>query len=167
MDERGSLVEIVKTPYVDNVETNPPFLSESVVVDASPDTVAVFDPVPPPLLNESSENLGRGLRDKRQSVRFQDYVTYNATWKDNAHHAPIASPVESSSLVQGTSRYPINAGIKPSIYKQAVKDKVWRGALSFEYDALEELLVLLIYLLAKKLLVISGCTRLNIMLMGL
>lgn len=118
----------------------------------------VSDDVPSSTSKESSENLGRGLREKPPSVKLHEYVTYNAYSKDTPHHAPIAAPVETSSSIQGTSLYPINAffsdssfssahqaflaaviaGVEPTSYKKAVKDKVWRGAMSSEYEALKE-----------------------------
>lgn len=62
-------------------------------------------------VNETSEPaLGRGCRDKRPSVKFKDYVNYNASCLTKPHHdhtAPMAKS-ESSTKASGINTpYPL------------------------------------------------------------
>ncbi|CAA7039177.1 unnamed protein product [Microthlaspi erraticum] len=101
--------------------------------------------------------LGRGLRQRSESVKLRDYVTYNVVCNQDPHHAP-PDPTSQSSSVQGTSLYPlshyisddsfspgqraffaaITARDEPKHFKDAVRIKVWNNAMRTEVDALEQ-----------------------------
>lgn len=103
------------------------------------------------------KEFGRGQREKKQSVKLRDYVTYNAVQQSNTHHV-LSDPItETSYLVQGNSLYPlvdyisdshfstthkaflaaVTAGVEPKSFKEAVKDKRWTEVMSKEVDAFE------------------------------
>lgn len=86
--------------------------------------------------------LGRGLREKRPSVKLQDFVTYHTTAMSNKHTSPLIGPISvGSSAVQGNTLYPIQyytcddvfsayhrvflaavtAGVEPKIFKEQWK----------------------------------------------
>ncbi|CAA7047384.1 unnamed protein product [Microthlaspi erraticum] len=105
----------------------------------------------------SDPPLGRGLRQRSESVKLHDYITYNVVCSQDPHHAP-PDPTSTSSSVQGTSLYPlshyisdesfspeqraffaaITAGEEPKHFKDAVRMKVWNNAMGTEVDALEQ-----------------------------
>ena len=109
-------------------------------------------PVPPALLSPpaSTDDLGRGLRDKRPSVLLRDFVT---------HTVQSSSPSEcsSSSTSSSDTPYPIahyvncnkfsprhrvflaaiTEGIEPRSFKEAMQDEGWREAMQKEIAALE------------------------------
>ena len=110
-------------------------------------------PVPPALLSPpaSTDDLGRGLRDKRPSVLLRDFVT---------HTVQSSSPSECSSSSTSSSGTPypiahyvncnkfsprhrvflaaITEGIEPRSFKEAMQDEGWREAMQKEIAALED-----------------------------
>ncbi|XP_010412651.1 PREDICTED: uncharacterized protein LOC104698984 [Camelina sativa] len=121
----------------------------------SPDSVSAIVSVPQSVPTPPSKHC-KSIRTTQPSVRLQDYVLYNATHTPS-HHALPGSPTQSSTLVQGTSPYPltdfvsdenfspshhaylavITANTEPKHFKEAVKIKVWNDAVVKEVDALE------------------------------
>ena len=61
-----------------------------------------------PLVSETSENLGRGRREKTQSVLLKDFLLYSAPSTSYAHHALPNSNMLSSSNDPCISIYPIS-----------------------------------------------------------
>ena len=121
-----------------NIEQSP----LNVVVPASP---AVNTPV----VQAEEEVLGRGQRPRVPSVKLKDYVMYNAIHLENPSLTPACSSSHPHETVRGNSLYPltdyitdenfslahraflaaVTAGVEPRSYSQAVKDKIWRGAM--------------------------------------
>ena len=105
--------------------------------------------------------VGRGCREKRQSVRLRDYVNYNACCitEEQPHHDLTASIPESESLstVRGTL-YPLTNYIsdnkfspahkaflesitnvrEPRNFKEAMEQEIWRDSMKKEINAFEE-----------------------------
>ena len=109
-------------------------------------------PVPPALLSPpaSTDDLGRGLQNKRPSVLLRDFVT-------NTIQSLSPSECSSSSTSSSDTPYPIahyvncnkfsprhrvfltaiTEGIEPRSFKEAMQDEGWREAMQKEIAALE------------------------------
>lgn len=106
------------------------------------------------------ENLGRGCREKKQSVRLKDFIAYNATQVDPDIHHTLSSCTHQSSIPgpPGTSLYPlidfvsddqfsqghktfltaITTASEPKNFNEAVTQKVFRDSMVVEVEALED-----------------------------
>ena len=106
------------------------------------------------------ENLGRGCREKKQSVRLKDFVAYNAALVDpDTHHTLyVCSHQSSMPALPGTSLYllsdfvsddqfspghkgyltALTTASEPKNYKEAVVQKVFRDSMITEVEALED-----------------------------
>ena len=104
---------------------------------------------------ETDGHLGRGRREKKQSVLLSPYVLYSAQHNDKPPSSPASTPCPSKS---GTSLYPltkymschrlspamqsfsatITEHFEPKSYREAVKHKIWRGSMKHEIVALED-----------------------------
>ena len=146
---RGSDSDVVIAPEVEppdeSVTETKIKADEAVVTDVSD--------------GSQEEQLGRGHRVSKPSVRLKDYVAYNSQCLDK-HNAPLVPPAtpSRSSTVQGTSSYPISAYVpdalfsekhqvflaaisserEPRNFKEAMLDPLFREAMSAEVVALEE-----------------------------
>lgn len=126
-------------------------------------------------------------RPSNPPIKLQDHVTHNAKVLNPIHTS--YSLDQSSETVQGNSTwYPLanfvsnigfsplhqaflaslTAGTEPTSFLEAVKDKVWRGAISNEIDALKINNTWDIEMLppSKDLSESSGSSSFSLMLMG-
>jgi len=140
--------QIVVTPSTDST------LALDTTNDNSPPgfitipTTTADIPHPPPA------PLRRSSRDRQPSVRLKDYQTSSAQCELNTTSLPQASSSENN----GICVYPMSNFVScerfseshkhflaaisifdpPNTYNQAIKEKEWRNAVSFEVDALED-----------------------------
>lgn len=102
-----------------------------------------------------SEQLGRGHRTKKQSVRLGPYVTNTAQVNENP--ATALHSTNTPSLSSGKCAYPLDnyvsfhrlaphvqafllnveSQMEPTSFKEAMKNEKWRNAATSEVDALE------------------------------
>lgn len=106
------------------------------------------------------ENLGRGCREKKQSVRLKDFVAYNAAPVDPDTHHTLSPCSHQSSItaLPGTSLYPLHDFVTDDQFPQVIKHtwlqsllllnlkttkrqlhrKVFRDSMICEVEALED-----------------------------
>lgn len=131
----------------------------------------------------SKENLGRGCREKKQSVRLKDFVAYNASQVDPDTHHTLSPCTHQSSMpaLPGTSLYPLDAFVsdeqfsrghraylaaittasEPKNYKEAVAQQVFRDSMVIEMKLLKINThgISLIFHLTKLRLVVNGSIK--------
>ncbi|KAG7546410.1 Integrase catalytic core [Arabidopsis suecica] len=110
-------------------------------------------PAPAPAPTPTPAPLRRSQRNRQESVRLKDYETYSAQCDLITPPTPV-----SSSDTGGKCAYPMANFVScerfsekhqhflasismfdpPNTYNQAVKEKEWRNAVTFEVDALED-----------------------------
>ncbi|XP_019087549.1 PREDICTED: uncharacterized protein LOC109127378 [Camelina sativa] len=126
--ERVSLTGVNSLPSVKHSDGSPRTV---------PDDRGSVDAATPVLTQEQVaepqiEQLGRGHRQKMPSKRLQGYeVSYHSLTNDLAP-SPSSVPATSSSSAA------ISAEIEPDTYEEAMQLQVWRDAVKFEVDALED-----------------------------
>lgn len=102
-----------------------------------------------------SEQLGRGHRTKKQSVRLGPFVTYTAQANENpatALHSTTTPSLSSGKCAYSLDNYvsfhrlaphvqafllKVESQMEPTSFKEAMKDEKWRNAATGEVDALE------------------------------
>lgn len=108
VSESAAETENPQEPVSENAaETENPQepLSETVVDSSTRNVDTEITNVVAP--TDSFLKLGRGLRQKTESVKLKDYVTYNVVCSQDPHHAPPV-PTSQSSSVQGNTLYPLS-----------------------------------------------------------
>lgn len=105
--------------------------------------------------SSTTEELGRGHREKFVPAKLRDYKLYNA--RCDPHHTLIAPPSESTTVPGNSTPYPIEnlitdahfsaehqaflaavtAGVEPKSFKEAVKYEIWRNSMKKEIHAFE------------------------------
>ncbi|KAL1217883.1 Retrovirus-related Pol polyprotein from transposon RE2 [Cardamine amara subsp. amara] len=166
LNNRGSSDPIVRTvdhpaetKLVDVLDKTSPVVPPiTSTVDHSAETKLVDvleqkSPVVP------KKKMGKGFREKKPSVKLNEYVTYNVSAVPDKHTPHLSStPSADSSTVKGTTQYPlsdyipdarfleqhriflaaVSACVEPVFYNDAVKDEKWRVAMASEIKALED-----------------------------
>ncbi|CAA7024955.1 unnamed protein product [Microthlaspi erraticum] len=102
------------------VSANPQEPASTTVTETSPrESVSVQNTAGVPS-TDSDPPLGRGLRQKAESVKLRDYITYYVVCSQDPHHAP-PDPTSQSSSVQDTSLYPLSHYISDEVSLQGRK----------------------------------------------
>ena len=165
LEDRGSSSGSATPPVATVAEQTTPSSSPTTdvgAVDIDQPPLNVVAPASPaaqtPVVQPVEEVFGRGQRPRVPSVKLKDYVMYNAIHLENPSLTSACSSSHPHETVQGNSLYPltdyitdenfsvahraflaaVTAGVEPRSYSQAVKDKIWRGAMKQEVIAHEE-----------------------------
>ena len=137
--------EELQHEVVVNIVQPPPTVISPVTTTASTSTAvrqSTATTVPP----IQEEELGRGKRQKTQSVKIKEFVVNTGNPKSKSTPSssstsgyPIANYVDCERFSPQHQAYlaAITSGVEPKSFKQAVKDERWNNAMSSEIDAQE------------------------------
>ena len=137
-EEENKITEV----EVSNV-TQPEIEEDVVVVTEQADDEPVVDETP-------VTELGRGLREKKPPTRLQDYILNTVLRNEDRAGGEYEFEFDSLYGIEeflSCDRFSpahtaflaaVTKGVEPKSFAEAMQDKRWRNAASFEISALEE-----------------------------